>query len=111
MSQDQETPDELPESECNFDFRPDTSTEGSNPTDHEPIPNVRNAHYPKFCIDEFEDTEDYLGVYVRYRIAGGRMKLKESHTGNELCYAQFPGIDLSEVGVWTEDRNNIPPCE
>ena len=39
------------------------------------------------------------------------MKLKESHTGNELCYAQFPGIELSEVGVWTEDRNNIPPCE
>ena len=57
------------------------------------------------------DTEDYLGVYVRYRIAGGRMKLKEFHNGNELCYAQFPGIELSEVGVWTEDRNNIPPCE
>ena len=39
------------------------------------------------------------------------MKLKEFHTGNELCYAQFPGIELSEVGVWTEDCNNIPPCE
>ena len=37
MSQDPESP-ELPESEYTFDFRPDTSSEGSNPTDHEPIP-------------------------------------------------------------------------
>ena len=88
-----------------------TSSEGSNPADHEPIPNERNEGYPKFCIDEFEDTEDYLGVYVRYRIAGGRMKFKESDTGNELRYTQFPGIELHPVGVWTEDRNNIPPCE
>jgi hypothetical protein len=47
---------ELPESEYHFDFRPDTSSEGSNPADHEPIPNERNEEYPKFCIDEFEDT-------------------------------------------------------
>ena len=39
------------------------------------------------------------------------MKYKESDTGNELRYAQFPGIEFNEVGVWTEDHNNIPPCE
>jgi hypothetical protein len=33
MSQDPESP-ELPESEYHFDFRPDTSSEGSNPKDH-----------------------------------------------------------------------------
>ena len=110
MSQDPESP-ELPESEYHFDFRPDTSSEGSNPADHEPIPNEHNEGYPKFCINEFEDTKDYLGVYVRYRIAGCRMKFKESDTGNELRYTQFPGIELHPVGVWTEDRNNIPPCE
>ena len=97
MSPEPESP-ELPD---HFDFRPDTSSEGSNPADHEPIPNERNEGYPKFCIDEFEDTEDYLGVYVRYRIAGCRMKFKESDTGNELCYTQFPGIELYPVGVWT----------
>ena len=105
MSSEPESP-ELPD---HFDFRPDTSSEGSNPADHEPIPNACNAYYPKFfCIDEFEDTEDTLGVYVRYRIAVGRMKFKESDTGNELRYTQFPGIELDEVGVWTEDR---APCE
>ena len=82
-----------PESEYHFDFRPDTSSKGSNPANHEPIPNERNERYPKFCIDEFEDTEDYLGVYFPYRIAGGRMKFKESDTGNELRYTQFPGIE------------------
>ncbi len=60
MSQDPETP-ELPESEYHFDFRPDTSSEGSNPADHEPIPNERNEGYPKFCIDEFNDPH-YLDV-------------------------------------------------
>ena len=39
------------------------------------------------------------------------MKLKEFHTGNKLCYAQFPGIKFNEVGVWTDDLNNVPPCE
>ena len=39
------------------------------------------------------------------------MKYKESDTGNELHCAQFPGIKLYPFGVWTEDRNNIPPCE
>ena len=76
-----------------------------------PIPNERNAYYPKFCIDEFENLENYLNVYVRYRIAGGRTKFKESDTDNELRYAQFPGIEFDEVGEWSEDRNNIPPCE
>ena len=73
------------------DFRPDTSSEGSNPADHEPIPNVRNEYYPKYFIDEFEDLEDTMKVYVKYRIAGGRMTFKESDTGNEYYYAQFPG--------------------
>ena len=90
MSQDPET-SELPESEYHFDFRLDTSSEGSNPADHEPIPNERNEGYPKFCIDEFEDTEDTMKVYVKYRIASGRMKFNESDTGNELHYARFPG--------------------
>jgi hypothetical protein len=49
-----------PESEYHFDFRPDTSSESSNPAEREPIPNERNEGYPQFCIDEFEDTEDYL---------------------------------------------------
>ena len=66
-----------PESEYHFDFRPDTSSEGSNPADRETIPNGRNEYYPKYFIDEFEDTEDYLSVYVRYRIAGGLMKMKD----------------------------------
>jgi hypothetical protein len=42
MSRDPESP-ELPESEYHFDFRPDTSSEGSDPADHEPIPNERNC--------------------------------------------------------------------
>jgi len=107
MSSEPESP-ELPD---HFDFCPDTSSKGSNPADHEPIPNERRAYYPKYCIDEFEDLDDYMSVYVRYRIAGGRMKFKEFDTGNELRYTQFPGIELNKVGVWTEDRNNIPPCE
>ena len=91
-----------PESEYHFDFRPDISSEGSNPADHEPIPNERNEGYPKFCIDEFEDLNDTMKAYVRYRIAGGLMKFKESDTGNELHYAYFPGIQLYPFGVWTE---------
>ena len=43
MSSEPESP-ELPD---NFDFRPDTSSDGSNPADHEPIPNERNKYYPK----------------------------------------------------------------
>ena len=108
MSSEPESP-ELPD---NFDFRPETSSEGSNPADREPIPNARNAYYPKFCIvDEFEDLEDYMSAYVRYRIARGRMNFKESATGNELHYARFPGIELKEVRDWCEDRNNVLPCE
>ena len=94
MSSEPESP-ELPD---NFDFRPDTSSDGSNPADREPIPNERNAYYPKYCIDEFEDLDDYMSVYVRYRIAGGKMKFKESDTGRELHYAGFPGKELDEVG-------------
>jgi len=75
MSQDPESP-EIPESEYHYDFRPDTSSEGSNSADHEPIPNERNEGYPKVCIDEFNDPH-YLDVNVEYRIAGGLMKFKE----------------------------------
>jgi hypothetical protein len=100
-----------PESEYHFDFCPDTSSEGSNPADHEPIPNVRNAYYPKFCIDEFENVEDTMRAYVRYRIACGRMKFIESDTGSEQHYTRFPGIELEEIGDWCNDFNNVAPCE
>ena len=90
---------------------PDTSSEGSNPADHEPIPNVRNAYYPKFCIDEFEDVEDTMRAHVRYRIAGGRMKFIESDTGSEQHYTRFPGIELEKIGDWCDDFNNVAPCE
>ncbi len=99
-----------PESEYHFDFRPDTSSEGSNPAYHEPIPDVRNGNYPKYFIDEFDDPH-YLDVYVQYRIAGGLMKFKESDTGNEYHYHQFPGIEFIPYGAWSEDYNNIPPSE
>ena len=52
-----------------------------------------------------------MKAYVRYRIAGGRMKFKEFDTGNEQHYTRFPGIELEEIGSWCEDRNNIAPCE
>ena len=107
MSSELESP-ELPD---HFDFRPDTSSNGSNPADYEPIPNVRNAGYPKYCIDEFEDLDDYMKTYVRYRIAGCRMKFNEFDTGSEQHYTRFPGIELDEIGDWFEDCNNIAPCE
>jgi hypothetical protein len=94
-----------------FDFCPDTSSSGSDPADHHPIPNERNEGFPKYCIDEFDDLKDHMKAYVRYRIAGGRMKLKESDTGNEQHYTRFPGIELEEIGNWCEDRNNIAPYE
>ena len=107
MSSEPESP-ELPE---HFDFRPDTSSSGSNPADYEPIPNERNEHYPKYFSDEFEDLDDYMKTYVRYRIAGGRMKFKEADTGSEQHYTRFPGIELDEMEDWFEDRNNVAPCE
>ncbi len=36
---------ESPELQDHFDFRPDTSSSGSNPADYEPIPNERNRVY------------------------------------------------------------------
>ena len=39
------------------------------------------------------------------------MKFKESDTGKEHHYTQFPGIELEEFGEWHLDRNNIAPCE
>ena len=72
---------------------------------------TRNSGYPKFSIDEFEEPDDYINVYIRYRIAGGRMKISESDTGSEEHYPQFPGIELDEIGDWNQDYNNIAPCE
>ena len=100
-----------PELSDHFDFRPDTSSSGSNPADHQPIPNERNEGFPNVCIDQFQDLDDHMAKYVRYRIAGSKMNYRESDTGNELYYARFPGIELDEVGDWSEDRNNIAPCE
>ena len=79
-------------------------------SDNESIPDARNPYYPKYCIDEFEDTDIHKTVYVRYRIAGGRMKFSESDTGTEEHYTQFPGIELDEIGDWRKDYNNISPC-
>ena len=67
---------------------PDLSSSDSNPADNEPIPNERNEYYLKYFVDEFENLGDLMTVYVRYRIAGGRMKFKESDTGTDralLC--------------------------
>ena len=72
---------------------------------------TRNSGYPKFSIDEFEDHDDYTKTYIRYRIAGGRMKFNESDTGSEEHYARFPGIEFDEIGDWNQDYNNIAPCE
>ena len=96
---------ESPELHDNFDFRPDTSSEGSNPADYEPIPSERNEGYPKYSIDEFEDLEDTMKAYVRYRITGGRMKFRESDTSSEQHYTRFPGIELDEIGNWCEDHH------
>ena len=52
-----------------------------------------------------------MKTYIRYRIAGGRMKFNESDTGSEEHYAQFPGIEFDEIGDWNQDYNNIAPCE
>jgi hypothetical protein len=88
-----------------FDMCPDSSSSDSNPADNEPIKNERNEGYPNYSIDEFENLGDSMITYVRYRIAGGRMKFKESDTGTEHYYTQFPGIE------WHLDYNNIAPCE
>ena len=50
-------------------------------------------------------------TYVRYRIAGGRMKFRESDTDTEHYYTQFPGIELEDIGDWYKDYNNMPSCE
>ena len=76
-----------------FDMCPDLSSSDSNPTDSNPMTNERNEYYPK------------------YRIAGGRIKFNESDTGTEHHYAQFPGIELDEIGEWHLDYNKIAPCE
>ncbi len=99
------------ESTWDFDMCPDASSSDSNPADNEPIPNERNEHYPKYFVKEFENLDDFMTVYIRYRIAGGRMKFKEFDTGKEHYYTQFLGIELEEIGEWDLDYNNIAPCE
>ena len=54
----------------------DASGRDSNPADNEPIPNERNEYYPKYFVDESENLDDCMTVYVRYQITGGKMKLK-----------------------------------
>jgi hypothetical protein len=100
-----------PESPWYFGMCPEADSSDSNPAEHEPIPNERNEYYPKYFIDEFENLDDYMKTYVRYRIAGGRMKFKKSDTGSEQYYTKFPLIELDEIGEWHEDRNNVAPCE
>jgi hypothetical protein len=39
------------------------------------------------------------------------MKFHESDTGTEDYYAQFPGLELEDIGEWHLDYNNIAPCE
>jgi hypothetical protein len=76
-----------------------------------PIPLDRNEGYPKYNVDEFFNSADFTSMYVRYRIAGGKMKFKEEDTGRENYYEQWPGIELQDIGNWEEDYNNIAPCE
>ena len=76
-----------------------------------PISLDRNDGYPKYNIDEFFNSADFTSMYVRYRIAGGKMKLKEEDTGRERYYEQWLGIELQDVGNWEDDYNNIAPCE
>ena len=59
---------------------------------------VSSEYYPKYFIDEFENLDDYMITYVRYRIARGRMKFRESDTGKEQHYTQFQGIELEKIG-------------
>jgi len=88
------------------------------PTDRSPIHAgssseiyERNEGYPKYFVDEFENLDDTMTVYIRYRIAGGKMKYREDDTGAEDHYKQWPGIQLEENGDWCKDFNNIAPCE
>ncbi len=94
------------ESTWHFDMCLDLSSSDSNPADNEPITNDRNEGYPKNFVDEFENLGDFMITYVRYRIAGGRMKFKESD-----YHAQLPGLELEDIGDWYKDYNNMPPCE
>ena len=69
-----------------------------------------NPSYPKYSVDERMNLSETHSVYIRYRIAGGKMKWKETDTGEEELYKQWPGIELIE-GDWNTDYNNIAPCE
>ena len=82
------------------------------PDDQEDERNLdeRNLDYPKYSVDEFMNLRQTHSVYIRYRIAGGKMKWKETDTGEEELYKQWPGIELID-GEWCDDYNNIAPCE
>ena len=88
------------------------STDSSYFTENEPSDDQedeRNLDYPKYSVDEFMNLRQTHQVYIRYRIAGGKMKWKETDTGKEELYKQWPGIELID-GEWCEDYNNIAPC-
>ena len=57
---------------------PDLSSSDSNPTDSNPMTNERNEYYPKDFVDEFEHLDDIMSTYIRYRIAGGKMKAQST---------------------------------
>ena len=86
------------ESNLHFDMRPDLSSSDSNPAESNPVTNERNEYYPKYFVDEFENLDDAMIVYIRYRIAGGKMKFRESDTGAEDHYAQSPELELEDIG-------------
>ena len=67
------------ESNWHFDMCPDSNSSDHNSTDS-PMTNKRNEDYPNYSVDEFENSEDTMSVYIRNRIAGGKMKF-ESDTG------------------------------
>ena len=84
------------ESNRHFDMCPDLSSSDSNPTDSNSTVNERNEYYPKYFVDEFENLHDVMRLYIRYRIAGGKMKYNESDNGTEHHYDQFLGIELQQ---------------
>ena len=64
----------------------------------------------KYYVDEFMNLGETNSLYIRYRIAGGKMKMRENDTGAEAHYKQWPGIELIE-GNWGTDYNNLAPCK
>ena len=72
--------------------------------------NERNEDYPKYSVDEFMSLDKPNIVYIRYRIAGGKMKMRVNDNRAEEHYKQWPCIELID-GDWESDYNNLEPCE